>query len=139
MGFRWIAPLGLLWLTAVVWAQPDTKGESPIRTGEFRGLWARHPAVFSIELVHDNGTFDGVAVHADGPFKGIKFGFHGKIEKDQSITITRHVAGEKQTARAAAPRLDKGNLVWSAETTGFGVPKEGSWPFVLVIPKKESK
>lgn len=137
-GFRVLIG-GLVVLAA--WLASSSTGwaeEIPaIQTGDYAGVWTGYKTAFSVQEVHDNDTFDGVAEHQDGPFKGIKFGFHGKIAKDGSLVVTRYVAGDKQVAKAGPPKVADGQAVWSAETKGVGIPEEGSWPFSLTIPVKE--
>src|SRR5215210_5097195 len=74
-----------------------------IRKGDFDGLWTDTKTKFSVQEVHGNDTFDGVAELLEGPFAGIKFGFHGKVAKDGSMVVTRYVAGDTQVARVGPP------------------------------------
>lgn len=123
----------LLFISA---AQAQAPQKSVVPKGSFRGLWAGHRVVFNIQQVHKN-TFDGIAEHVEGRFKGLKFGIHGKLSKDRSLVMTRYVAGDTQIARSGPPRSGDGQLTWLAETNGFGIPEEGSWLFRLSIPEKK--
>jgi hypothetical protein len=105
-----------------------------IRKGDFDGLWTGTKTKFSVQEVHDNDTFDGVAELLEGPFAGIKFGFHGKLGKDGSLVVTRYVAGDTQVARVGPPRVADGHHVWAGETKGVGIPEGPSWPFELRVP-----
>ena len=105
-----------------------------IRKGDFDGLWHGTKTKFGVQQVHDNDTWDGVAEFAEGRYAGIKFGVHGKVEKDGSMVVTRYVAGDTQVARVGPPRVEGGHHVWSGETRGLGLPEGAPWPFELRIP-----
>ena len=114
-------------------------GDTVIRAGEFYGTWTGYSTTFSIQEVHGNGTFDGIAEFTGGPHKGTKFGFQGKFGKNQSLVVTRFVAGDFQVARAGIPKVSDGKYTWSAITRGVGIPENASLPFSLTIPVTNSK
>jgi len=116
------------------WAPAQDKAPA-VRVGEFDGLWHGAKVKYSIQQVHDNNTFDGIAEFADGRYAGLKFGIHGRLDKDGSLVATRYVAGDTQVARVGPPRLVDGQLVWQGETTGVGLPEGASWPFELRVPR----
>ena len=127
------ALLALAWWAAAPTVAQDTG--PGVRTGDFDGLWHGAKVKFSIQQVHPNNTFDGIAEFANGRYAGLKFGIHGRLDKDGSLVATRYVAGDTQVARVGPPRLVDGQFVWQGETTGVGLPDGASWPFELRIPR----
>jgi hypothetical protein len=114
-------------------ARAQDNGASVIRTGDFFGVWHGTQVIFSIQQVHANDTFDGVAEVIEGRYKGIKFGFHGKTGKDKSLVVTRHVAGDTQVAQTGPPKTTQEETIWTGDTKGFALNGQ-SWPFSMTIP-----
>lgn len=107
-----------------------------LRVGDFEGFW-HDKAKFSIQQVHPNGTFDGIAEFTGGRFVGLKFGISGRVGKEGELTITRHVMGDVQVAQTLAPKLsDDQSKNWSGTIKGIGLHPSGLTPFQLTIPKQ---
>lgn len=136
---RRLIPMAVLLAAAYVLSQPHSvcaqDAAGLFRKGEFDGMWHGYKAKFSVQEVHDVGLWDGIAEFIEGPKKGIKFGIAAQVYKeDNSLIITRHVAGATQVSKAAAPELIDGVYVWKGKTSGVGI-KEGEIAFELSIPK----
>jgi hypothetical protein len=107
------------------------------RAGEFDGRWHGYKAKFSIQEVHDTGLWDGIGEFLEGPKKGIKFGIAAQVHKeDNSLIITRHVAGATQVSTAEAPELIDGVYVWKGRTWGVGLKEGDDLAFEVRIPKR---
>jgi hypothetical protein len=130
-------PASLLGMLLIASSAPaQNEGAPVLRTGDFRGVWHGTQVIFSVQQVHANDTFDGVAEVTEGRYKGIKFGFHGKIARDRSLVVTRHIAGDTQVAQTGPPTTTTGGVIWTGETKGFAL--DGSWPFRLTIPPADA-
>ena len=106
-----------------------------IRKGEFDGQWHGMRVKFNIQEAHANNTFDGIAEVAEGANAGLKFGIHGRLDKDNALVVMRYVAGDFQVARVGPPQVVDGTLIWRGETSGVGLREGVTWAFELRVPQ----
>lgn len=108
-----------------------------LRTGDFDGLWHGRKIKFSIQEVYEHGKLaDGVAQITEKPDLGLKFGVHFRLGRDNSLVVTRYVAGDTQVSRCGPPKVIEGHYVWEGVTRGYGQPEDIKPPFKLTMSRR---
>ncbi|MFO0880062.1 MAG: hypothetical protein U0840_22170 [Gemmataceae bacterium] len=126
---------GLLVLAMVMTASSDAQVKrKALPTGEYQGIFNNDPVKYHVEESHDNGHFDGVAEFLQGNEKGKRFGFHGVIEADGSLSLTRYTAGDKHVVQHAFPRLHGSKITYFGPIHSVGAGNQSQYIFSLQVP-----
>jgi hypothetical protein len=110
------APLACFALPNVAFAESR---ESPIRKGVYHAVWHTDRATIIITKVHQSGAFEGeLRFDPKGRWGDFRTGIHGRLNRDDSISITRDDCNGQQGARAGRPFYRDGVLVWKGMVKG---------------------
>ena len=107
-----------------------------IAKGEYPGTWVDCKVRYTIEEVHDETHFDGIAEFLED-YDRIKFGIHGAFGKDGSLVLTRYTWGSSQVGRSAGPKITGERRIYSGPVKGIGVGDEGKLSFEIRLPLNE--
>ena len=104
-----------------------------LRAGTYFARWHNDKVKFIVDRVDRDGRFSGRAEFTPGSnFPGVRFGFTGRVARDDSIVVRRQWSGGEQVARAGTPSSDGWNLVWRGDVQGTGLTQ--AFPFELFVP-----